>query len=263
MYYVYVLKSLKDKRYYIGQTGGYFTALNESTDFGIAYYYDLVTRKDDVSRKDLKKPYSAIKFVWRDQFIFPHILAFSAFVSERARKTDVALGSCEGEVLEKVQKNILDENSAHDHTGQDFQNIYFRDLKAIYEGDDGFTTELGRCSLAYMRSIYPGVDDLKKFQFQGPNGTTIYALVRKEDYNLFNTQVREAVNERTPILDSVFRKRRNAIGLLDKILPSSTNYANGDVPREESALKSLGSRDIRRLEYLVKWINPENREDRE
>ena len=26
--------------YYIGQTGGYFTAPNESTDFGIAYYYD-------------------------------------------------------------------------------------------------------------------------------------------------------------------------------------------------------------------------------
>jgi len=230
---------------------------------GAAYYYNLVTRKNNIHNKDLDKPWSAIKLVWGNQFIFPHPLAYAVFVSERARRSEVNLKECERDVLEKVQRNILDENSAQEHSKEDYQNVYFSDLRAIFEGNEGLTTELGKTRLDYVRQIYPGVDDLKKLQFQGPNGSIIYALVSKEDYNLFNNQIRKVLDRRVPVLDSVFRRRARAVRLLDRIAFKSSDYSNGGgVPSHllEGGLHPLEKRQRGRLEHFVNWINPDGKD---
>lgn len=221
---------------------------------GIAYYYDLVNRVDDVTSTQLDVPYAQIMLRWGDQYVVPHEFGFYNFVVAKMMRT--------GEPLEDAIMYVLDVMKLHANGrvkdfdekkgSSSWQNINGRDITSIFFNDMSLATRYGRERIEKMYNSYPGLSSLVRISIDGPNGTTLYILANPEHRDLFDVQLRAVVNKRRGVIEDLTEERAYAQSLLEKIKlrPGVDLFGN-----EEDAIFdfNMSEYEINLLKRLSHW----------
>ncbi|MAF50830.1 MAG: hypothetical protein CMH64_01940 [Nanoarchaeota archaeon] len=159
---------------------------------GIAYYYNIIERVDGIKAEGVDKPLSSIQLKWGNQCIVPHEFGFYNFVACMAHRT----GGEEKDIIEylmgRIKSDVVGESGDYSKRkdNQSWQSIHSRDIMALYTKDWLLTTPQGRKRVDKLKRLYPGIDDLKRIEIPGPNGTKIYVLANPEHEKLFDEQLR-------------------------------------------------------------------------
>ncbi|MAG38106.1 hypothetical protein CMI45_01830 [Candidatus Pacearchaeota archaeon] len=246
----------------------------------VAYYYNVINRNDELMAKDLNKPFSTIKLRWGSQFLVPHEFGFYNFAINRARRLGESVEESIEYLKEMIREDVIEGGSNYEKRKDDcqsWQDLHGRDILPIFLGgrksgrrDLGsdiladfpntkkILTRDGKERIKLIHEYYPELEDLRRILIPAPNNTRIYALVKREDYNLINTQFRAVVQERTPIIEELTREREKAESLLDKIKIGSYGlYESGDIPKETTIDFNLSREETWKLKRLCLWLTEE------
>lgn len=208
----------------------------------VSYYYNIIGRNNDVTSDSLSKHFSTIKIEWQNQYIIPHEWIFYSFAIARHLRTNEDLPAIIYYLKEKMKSDVLEECSHYLTSKEDKQNwqsFMGSDVRAAFEGDWSITTPQGRDSrFPLLIKNYPDFESLKRVSIAGPCGSTIYAMVKPNDFELFNTHVRAVVERRKPLLERVNEERRDARRLLDDRL-TSKRFLPRVKAKQASMLKRL------------------------
>jgi len=140
----------------------------------VAYYYNIVDRVDNLTSAEINKPFSSIKFKWGNQFMVPDDLAFYNFVCSVMRRTGRRKTTVIRDLKEMMAEDCLAEASLDNwerkNDNNSFQNIFGRDVLAIFENDHGLATKDGRDRIKMLKGMYD-VDSLRRIKIPGPNKT--------------------------------------------------------------------------------------------
>ncbi|RJQ16763.1 hypothetical protein C4573_01730 [Candidatus Woesearchaeota archaeon] len=188
----------------------------------IAYYHAVVSRDKSVKSEDIKMPFATMKIDWQDVYIAPNEFGFYSFVRAKTQRTGLSAAYIIEELTELMLRDARGVSvglEARKMDPQSWQNLFGEDIKALVTGNLDDTTKHGRIRIDALRRIYPGVDDLKGMQLQGPQNTTLYILFDKDHYALFNTQLRKTIGERLPFMEEVALERIIAREWLRKVKP--------------------------------------------
>ena len=225
----------------------------------VAFYYNVVTRTDEIASDDLDRPFSALRLQWGDQHIVPGEYGFYAFAVARHMRTGESMNSILDDLRQTIRENIVNQHSNYQKNKekQSWQDLHGRDVLAIFHDNDDYTTKEGKQRVQLIGAHYP-LADLKRYKMKGPSGTWIYVLAEPEHEDLFNRQIRSVVRARRPVLEKLTRARAQAEGkLLKKIRIIRGDFGlfeNGEAAKIPS-LKRLNRGELQRLERLVHWLD--------
>lgn len=230
---------------------------------GVAYYYNVVERADELNSFDVSLPFHTIRLRWGDQFIIPHEMGFYYFAIGKARRS----GKPIKEVMEglfKIIKHDVDEKSSHyleRRDTQSWQNIYTRDIKALFYDDLSLTSRKpnGVTRIEELKKIYPEVEDLERIAIEGPNGTTIYVLAEPRHKELFVDQVAATVRVRRSTLESITVEREECEELLRRMLRPGAHLFGSNYPGVSNVngikvnYEAVNETELLRLKRLTEW----------
>ncbi|MBX4211947.1 hypothetical protein KW787_00625 [Candidatus Pacearchaeota archaeon] len=224
----------------------------------VAYYYNIINRVDEMTSKDLDRPFSAIKLRWGDQFLVPNEYGFYAFAVSRIRRSGEKINEVINDLRDLMKNDICNGSGSYYHRKSDkrsWQDIHSRDIKAIFEDDPRIATEDGKKRIDLLRTNYPDLERLERIKILGPNDTTIYVLAKKEHSRLFDRTLRKTVGERAPIIEDITQERKRAERLLSKISYAAevSLFGNGNVNEDMRISMNLKRPQLQRLERLAKW----------
>lgn len=232
----------------------------------IAFYYGFINRDGSLTAGDLDIPFASIRIEWGDQFIVPHMYGFYTFAVARHMRTGESLGNIVTSLVSTIHEDVRDGCSHYADRRADkqaWQNIHGYDILSIFHNNLEIAKRpFGVKRIDALRRVYPAVDDLKRIQIEGPNGTTIYVLAEPEHENLWDYQIRSVVNNRRSVIDAVAAERMRAKRLLKKVkyLPGETLKLFDDDADDEEEVKSkegyvfCGSdRELNLLRRVITW----------
>jgi len=227
----------------------------------VAVYYDVPNRVDGVRADELDRPFASVKLRFEDQFIVPSKFAFYQFAICKANRTKEPLEKVIEELREVTRVDVLrrEEDLHQNERKKDknsWQNLQGRDVLAVFYDDLSLTSKPGRKRVSLMFEHYKELSSLDRVLIPGPRGSKIYVLAEPQDFDLFNVQLREVVEERTPVLEKVMTERKRAIKLLNKIVVSGNSIALA----RRFKRNLLTEKEMVKLDRLCKW---ESREDYE
>lgn len=212
----------------------------------IAHYYDLIDRVDGLSSEEVDIPFSGVLMQWGNQFIVPHEFGYYSFAVSRAIRTNSSVEQALAHLRQLVKHDCAEESSHHKRRITDknsWQNLYGRDILAVFLGDMSIATEKGRERIELLRKHYDEMAQLIPIAIEGPNQTQIYVLARPSDKDLFEKQVVGVVRERKDELQRVSIQRLQAQRLLDKVYMSQVGLHE----------RGVTSEDVAKLESLCAW----------
>ncbi|MBI2507861.1 hypothetical protein HYV89_02805 [Candidatus Woesearchaeota archaeon] len=229
----------------------------------IAYYYNIINRADEVRSYHITKPFSSILLEWKEQFIVPNEFGFYAFAVSRSMRTKEHISEVISALSAKMKYDAREKRSHYDERDiQTFQNIYATDILSIFLDEPDITTKYGRKRVENLRRIYSGLDTLEKITIEGPNKTTIYILAEQDHVDLFDSQLRQAVAKRIPIIERIHRERREALDLLKNISEYNDIELFDDLEEvqtkratDPSFLTELRIDEFNHLRRLSQWLN--------
>jgi len=231
---------------------------------GIAYYYDVIEREDSLMSFDIMLPFHTIKIKWGNQFIVPHEMGFYYFAIGKSRRTGEPIRSViDG--LFKIMKHDADEGCSHyaeRRDTQSWQNIYTKDILALFHKDSSLTTKKpnGVDRIEMLKRVYPEVDDLERITIEGPNKTIIHILAEPRHHKLFKEQLSSVARLRKKTIEEISAGRREYESLLQKISYQDFVLAGF----EEEILKGkcerydicLNNAEVETLTRLKQWCAP-------
>jgi hypothetical protein len=231
---------------------------------GIAYYYDVVNRSDEMRARDVDKPFSSVQLRWGDQFIVPHEFGFYAFAIAKSMRTKEPLDEIMDHLVEIVKGDLTGRNKDYDERKKDsqsWQNIHGRDIIALFHDNPSLATPQGKKRIEMFHEIYPQLSSLKKIGINGPNNTMIYILADQEHENLFSDQLNSVVRARKGVIEEVTGEREEACGLLEKITFCKNIDLFGSEGEElEEGRKNMfyklniSDDEVNLLKRLVQWL---------
>lgn len=231
----------------------------------IAFYYAYIHRDNSLKAEDLEVPFAAIKLKWQNQFIVPNEYGLYAFAVARHMRTKEPLEFIIAQLAETIRQDAMDGCSHYDERRSDrqsLQNIHGGDILAIFHNDAALAKKpWGIKRVAALRSVYPQVEELKRIEIEGPNGTKIYILAKPEHESLWDYQVRSVVKARGSVIETVNEERERSVTLLDKMVytpgESLDMFDNGveEETRSKMGYTFSGTyEELSRLRRLVTWM---------
>jgi hypothetical protein len=226
----------------------------------IRYYYDLLNRTDKISAEELDRPFANIKLKWGDHYIFPPEMGFCAFAISRMMRTGESFEQVTKELSSTIKEDIItgsDNYLNRKGMKQSWQNIYGRDLAAIYHQDDTITTKDGKERVELLKKNFAALDTLKRITIAGPNDTNVYVFSKPEDVDLFDRQVRRVIEQRKKTIEKLIEQRKESEGLLDKIeeVPERLLFIAEADPNTNHVFSKLKSHEIELLRRLSNWLD--------
>ncbi len=228
----------------------------------VAYYYGLLNREDKVTSRDLDRPFSTIKINWGDFWLIPHELGFYGFAISRHMRTKEPIPEIVAELKAMIKKDVEEGSGEYNKRKghkQSWQNIHTRDIEAIFEGDLDIATKKGKQRIELMLEHYEQLPDLKKIKIPGPRRTNIYILSEPKHKTLFNTSFNEIIEERTPIINKIQKRRKQDEKLLEEITPiEDTPLIDlADIPSSNARFSfgKLSKEQLKRLQRDSHWID--------
>jgi hypothetical protein len=182
----------------------------------VAYYYDIIDRKDELTSIDVNGEHSNIKIKWGDQFIIPHQYGFYAFAVARHMRTNEPLDRIVNDLSNVIKEDVFAINSGYTNRKKDkqsWQDIHGRDVLAIFQDDLAYATKDGRERIRHIGDLYD-LSKLKRVVISGPNKTDIYVLSEPTHFDLFDNQLRGTVAERIDAIERITRQRKHALRLI-------------------------------------------------
>ncbi len=249
------------------------SSLFDDVDFhsaprSVAYYYNLIARTGGPTSGELRTRWDRLRSSFGNQIIIPAEIAFYSFAAHMVIRTKRKPGEVVQELRGIMREDVLHGNSHAEERKSDpqsRQNIQSKDMFAIYNGQYGRRSPrkvLGDSKerVKIISSSYGKnrLDQLERIEIPGPNGTTIYVLAEPGHKKLFDNQLRNTVRERTPILEEITLKRRQAVDSLKKVRLVSSPGFFGDEREKQYFLDTsdLSDSQVKELEELLSWCAP-------
>ncbi len=221
----------------------------------VAYYYDVVNRVDGLTSNDVDLPFSSVKLKWGDQYIVPHELAFYVFAVARVMRTKECVENVIEELRQVMKEDALHAEDTDYETRRDsqaWQNLNGRDILAIFNKDCEIATKYGKQRIEMLAKVYPDLNHLERVLIPAPNSTSIYVLSNPENYDLFDKQLRETVQERIPVLEAITKEREESLCLLGRFEESHDFFSGNGHPKEK--YKIITADDKIKLKRLTQWL---------
>jgi len=193
----------------------------------------------------------------------PHQIGFYYFAVGKARRTGLPIKDVIEGLLRTIKQDVDEQSSHYLERREDpnaWQNIYTRDLRALFYREPGLTTKpYGLERLEELRKVYPEVDDLERIAIQGPNGTIIHILAEPRHRELFRNQLDAVIGKRRGIVEGLSAERRECEQLLEKVgyessdLFSLDELASRGKRAYDGYVVELTGEQIERLRRLTQW----------
>jgi hypothetical protein len=187
-----------------------------------AFYYNIVDRLDGISSNDIRSPFAALGCVWGDQHIIPSELVFYQFAFERSRRT----GERMEESIERLKKKMEDDffATSMDRSEERLRDCFWvdlhgNDIRSIVLEDNSLYECGGLKRIGEIENYYFDLNNLKRFCINGPFGTSVYALIRPEEVELFS-QIESRIQKVNSYFDKLAKLRSAAFSKLpdDRIM---------------------------------------------
>jgi len=240
----------------------------EEVQEDIAFYYNSITRNDNLNSNELQTPFSAIKLIWGDQHIVPHEFIFNLFAISYSRRDDPQNLDVESkkDELKTMMANSIANNIARYKLrkkiskSNSWQNLESRMIRAIVLDDLKNSTKVDKITIKLLEKHYEEYSKLKKLIIDAPNNTNIYCLIQKEHSGLFEDQFSKQIKKNKEKIEELTIQRRDKIELVDSLPPIYGangkiihKYINGNLPILAQKHLDLSKEEILNLERLVKW----------
>lgn len=277
----YAITTQEDYRDVIGEEVPQVTGLLPEIDWStsaapflpkttVAYHYWLINRVDELTAQDLDRPFAAIQLRWGDVYSAPHRYAFAGFAAAKANRTkrgSVVTGkeleAIVADMKETIKWDVVHRGSDYESRKgdpQSWQDLHGRDFLALFHGDNSLTTQDGQERIRIIGELYPEVKTASRISIPGPNNTTIYVLAEPGEEDLFDLQVRRAIEKRKPLIETITRSRARAAKRLSGLRTPGqqglleSGFSGNTPPQQNLAPFNLTPQRARYLNRLVHWL---------